>query len=125
MRHPCKVKRLKVKKSVRAARDTIWAERAGLEQILLLVSAGLVGLLVAAWVALARKSTPLATDWGPVADRVGDSVTFLGFVGAIAAHGDEAYAKAWVAARTFATFTDQARNKWKLNGAGNLTDVSG
>ncbi|GAA1356141.1 hypothetical protein GCM10009636_24940 [Arthrobacter koreensis] len=255
MHQTYKVKRLKVKKFVRAARDTIWAERTGLEQILLLVSAGLVGLLVAALVALARKSAPLATEWGPVADWVGVFVTFLGFVGAIAAlrfqtksvavqleqhnkqketeeteeqeraaarkaealeakqkdaravqinvsairrqadpgsefvyeqpfvvtctlvfpgwnlyteanfqvpdtpenfrqlrddrittkfgiinhgariiwqisgnkwpHGDEAGAQAWVAARTFATFTDQAGNKWKLDGAGKLTDVSG
>lgn len=256
MRQTYKVKRLKVNKFMRTAWDTIWAERTGLEQILLLVSAGLVGLLVAAWVALARESAPLATEWGPVADWVGASVTFLGFVGAIAAlrvqtksvdaqlerhnkqktieeaedqqraaareaealeakqrdardvqlsvsavrrqadpgsqfvneqpfvvtctlvfprgnirytevdfqvpdtpenfrqlqddrkttrfstinhgariiwkisgnkwpHGDEADAKAWVATRTFATFTDQARNKWKLNGAGNLTDVNG
>jgi hypothetical protein len=256
MRQTCKVKKSKKKKLVRAVWDTIWAKRTGLEQILLLVSAGLVGLLVAAWVALARESAPLATEWGPVADWVGASVTFLGFVGAIAAlrvqrksvdaqleqhnkqkeneeaeeqkqaaareaealeakqkyakavelkvfagrrkadsgsefvdeqpfvvtctlvfpykntrytevdfkvpdtpenfrqlqddrkttkystvnhgaritwqisgnewpHGDEADAKAWVAARTFATFTDPSRTEWKLNGAGNLTDVSG
>lgn len=256
MRQTSKVKKSKVKKFVRAVWDTIWAKRTGLEQILLLVSAGLVGLLVAAWVALARESAPLATEWGPVADWVGASVTFLGFVGAIAAlrvqrksvdaqleqhnkqkeaeeaeereqaaaqraealvakqrdakavelkvfagrrkadpgskfvdeqpfvvtctlvfpyenirytevdfevpdkpanfmqlqddrkttkfstvnygaritwqisgnewpHGSEADAKAWVAARTFATFTDRSGIKWKLNGAGNLTDVSG
>lgn len=256
MGQTCKVKRSKMKKYVRAAWDTIWVERTGLEQILLLVSVGLVGLLVAAWVALARDSAPLATEWGPVADWVGASITFLGFVGAIAAlkvqrksvaaqleqhnkqkenedaeeekqaaasegealaakqkdakgvelkvsasrrkadpgtkfvyeqpfvvtctlvfprrnirytevdfkvpdtpenfrqlqddrkmtkfstinhgaritwqisgnkwpHGDEADAKAWVAERTFVTFTDRARNKWKLNGAGNLADVSG
>ncbi|NWL26657.1 hypothetical protein DM794_06220 [Paenarthrobacter ureafaciens] len=56
-----------------------------MEQILLLVSAGLVGLLVASVVALARDSAPMATEWGPVADWVGAAVTFLGFVGAIAA----------------------------------------
>ncbi|WP_306900538.1 hypothetical protein [Arthrobacter sp. B1I2] len=250
------MKKSEVKKIARAVGDTIWAERTGLEQVLLLVSAGLVGLLVAAWVALVRDSAPLATEWGPVADWVGASVTFLGFVGAIAAlrvqrrsvdaqleqhnkqkekeeaeeqnqaaarkaealeakqkdakavelnvsagrrkadpgtefvnaqpfvvtctlvfpyrniqytevdfkvpdtpenfrqlqddrktanfssvnhgaritwqisgnewpHSDEADAKAWVAARTFATFTDPSGNKWKLNGAGNLTDATG
>lgn len=256
MRQTCKVKKSEMKKLVRAVWDPIWAARTGLEQTLLLVSTGLVSLLVAALTALARDSAPLATEWGPVADWVGASVTFLGFVGAIAAlrvqsksvdaqleqhktqketeetkeqqqaaareaealkakqkdaeavqlnvsagrrqagpgsefvhkqpfvvtctlvfpyknirytevdfkvpdmpesfrqlqddrkttkfstvnhgaritwqvsgskwpHGDEADAKAWMAARTFATFTDPSRIKWKLDGAGNLTEASG
>lgn len=256
MRQTCKVKKSEMKKPVRAVWDTIWTARTGLEQTLLLVSAGLVGLLVAALIALARESAPLATEWGPIADWVGASVTFLGFVGAIAAlrvqsksvnaqleqhnkqketeeikeqqqtaareaealkakqkdaravelnvfagrrqadpgsewvhkqpfvvtctlvcpyknirytevdfkvpetpesfrllqddrkttkfstvnhgaritwqisgntwpHGDEADAKAWVAARTVVTFTDPFRIKWKLDGTGNLIEASG
>lgn len=74
-----------VKKFARTVGATIWANRTGLEQILLLVSAALVGLVIALVIALARESAPMATEWGPVADWVGAAVTFLGFVGAIAA----------------------------------------
>lgn len=75
----------RVKKCALAVWRAIWADRTGLEQILLLVSAGLVGLVVALVIALVRESAPAATEWGPVADWVGAVVTFLGFVGAIAA----------------------------------------
>lgn len=75
----------KVKKFAQGAWATIWVTRSGLEQTLLLVSAGLVGLVVALVVASVRDSAPLETEWGNVADWVGASVTFLGFVGAISA----------------------------------------
>jgi hypothetical protein len=74
-----------VKKFWQAAWATIWANRTGLEQTLLLVSAGLIGLVVALVIALVRDSAPLETEWGNVAGWAGVSVTFLGFVGAIAA----------------------------------------
>lgn len=63
----------------------IWSKRTGLEQILLLVSAFLLGSIVVLVVMLSRDSAPLATEWGPVASWAGVVVTFLGFVGAIAA----------------------------------------
>ena len=62
-----------------------WSKRTVLEQILLLVSAFLIVLIVALLIALARDSAPLATEWGPVASWASVVVTFLGFVGAIAA----------------------------------------
>lgn len=51
----------------------------------MLVSTASIGLIAALIIALSRKFAPLATEWGPVADWVGVAVTFLGFVGAIAA----------------------------------------
>ncbi|GAB3572535.1 hypothetical protein GCM10027405_39430 [Arthrobacter alkaliphilus] len=39
-------------------------------------------------------------------------------------HGSEADAKAWVAARTFATFKDPSGIEWKLDGNGKLVEVS-
>lgn len=74
-----------MKSFVRTVWSAVWVNRTGLEQILLLVSAGLVGLLVALVIALVRESAPMATEWGPVSEWVGAAVTFLGFVGAIAA----------------------------------------
>ncbi|MFB9164197.1 hypothetical protein [Arthrobacter psychrochitiniphilus] len=63
----------------------IWAKRTGLEQILLLVSVFLLCSIVVLLVMLRRDSAPMATEWGPVASWAGVVVTFLGFVGAIAA----------------------------------------
>jgi hypothetical protein len=37
-------------------------------------------------------------------------------------HCAEAEAQAWVAERTFVTFTDPARVEWKLDGAGRLIE---
>lgn len=63
----------------------IWAKRTGLEQILLLVSAFMLCSIVVLLIMLRRDSVPMATEWGPVASWAGVVVTFLGFVGAIAA----------------------------------------
>lgn len=62
-----------------------WSKRTGMEQSLLLITAFLFVLIVVLLIALRRDSAPLATEWGPVASWASVVVTFLGFVGAIAA----------------------------------------